>query len=214
MCKEEGSTVLEMPNESYAKFEHRIHQLVTARELEAIMAAYVFSKYGHRGQFRDDGTTRYFDHARAVALTCIDELNLYDKQILVMALLHDIREDTYLLGPYRMELNFGREIMLGVTLMTKEKGSPTNYVDQLAKHGSWKVLTVKLCDRLHNLRTLDTCTLEKRYSQIAETVNEYLPLIPILLSRLPRSKRYIAKYLDGKIREQIEKHQRALSLTS
>jgi (p)ppGpp synthase/HD superfamily hydrolase len=144
--------------------------------LELVSFAYIASKYGHKDQERDDGT-RYFDHPKAAAWIYINELGGRDPRIICDLLLHDIREDSYLLSIYRIRLNCGKDValdVLSVTKLPKGKETPEEYLQRMINQGPWAVET-KLCDRLHNVRTLDTCTPEKRAKQIIETKEVVLP---------------------------------------
>jgi len=170
-------------------------------ELENVMTAYVFSKYGHRTQERDNGI-RYFEHPKAVANIIIQELGLRgDWRIIAVALLHDILEDSWLLTENRLEKNFGREVAFWVKCLTKKPKD--GYHERLRELGSWQVLLVKLCDRLHNLRTLGHCDPSKQKRQIEETRNYYLPLADMLFERIPIEKRYCAAYLKEQIGQQL-----------
>lgn len=189
-------TLSERP-ESRSTFELRITAFFTPDEFQAIMTAYALSKYGHLEQRRDDGT-RYFDHPRAVALIILDELKLMYRDMLVLALLHDIREDAYLLSPWVIEKIYGKSVMVGINLLTKTEG--VDYIPRLLEYGTWQVLAVKCCDRLHNLRTLHNCTDEKQHKQIAETRAEYPAVLDRLDQILPAKRRYVAVWL----RDQIE----------
>ena len=85
---------------------------------ENVQFAYFASKYGHAGQVRDDGS-RYFDHPKAAAWIYIDELGGRNARTIMDILLHDLSEDTYLLSPYRIALNFGEDVALDVRALTK-----------------------------------------------------------------------------------------------
>jgi GTP diphosphokinase / guanosine-3',5'-bis(diphosphate) 3'-diphosphatase len=151
--------------------------------LERIGFAYIISKYGHAQQLRDDGT-RYFDHPKSTAWIYINEFGGLNPRIIIDLLLHDVQEDTYLLSTYRTRLNFGKEIALDVRAVTKlPKGKETmeKYLQRVIDRGA-DIIFVKLCDRLHNLRSLGGCTKEKRLKQIAETKQYFFGLISILRS--------------------------------
>ncbi|NUM25673.1 MAG: HD domain-containing protein [Candidatus Buchananbacteria bacterium] len=165
-------------------------------DLEQIGAAYEFSKYGHRNQFRDDGG-RYFDHPRSVALIIFEELKLADWQMIVAALLHDIREDSYILTEQRIALNFGTTVAGWIKLLTKESG--VDYHARLQSCRIWQVWVLKLSDRLHNLRTLDGCTPEKCRRQITETREVYIPLAEQLLLLLPPDQKHVGQHLKREI---------------
>ncbi|MES2931292.1 MAG: HD domain-containing protein [Patescibacteria group bacterium] len=151
-------------------------------DLEQIQFAYMASKYGHAKQVRDDGT-RYFDHPKAAAWIYIDELGGRDPRVIINLLLHDLAEDTYLLSPYRLSVNFGTEIALdvrGLTKLPKGKETTPEYLGRVVARGPRAILS-KLLDRLHNLRNLKSSTAEKRKRQVLETTRYHLKiLIPAL----------------------------------
>jgi len=169
---------------------------LSEKDMERVGTAYRFSKYGHRGQERDDGT-QYFDHPRSVAIIIIQELKIYDWRIVVAALLHDIMEDSFLLSEKRIAINFGGRVARWVELLTKQPG--VDYHRRLTECEIWEVLLIKLSDRLHNLRELGNCSVVKQQRQIAETIELYLPLADMLVELLPARKRPLGEYL----REQI-----------
>ncbi len=147
-------------------------------QFERVRTAYIFSKHGHDGQTRDDGT-RYFDHPKAAAWIYIDEFGGCDPEQIINILLHDVSEDTYLLSPYRISLNFGEDRALDIRALTKlpkGKESTEDYLARVCARGP-RAIFAKLCDRLHNLRDLDACTVEKRVAQIKETERYHLPLL-------------------------------------
>lgn len=173
-------------------------------DLEQVETAYVFSKYAHRNQLRDGGG-RYFNHPRAVTLIIGDELRIFDWQILVTGLLHDVPEDTYMLTEHRLILNFGREVAFWIKLVTKVKGQP--YLEPMIQAGIWQVFLVKLADRLHNLRELASCTPEKISRQVAETKEKYLPLVDLLIKIIPSELRPKAEYLKAQIELELAKYE-------
>lgn len=154
------------------------------KKVEGISFAYFSSKYGHAGQVREGGG-RYFDHPKGAAWIYIDEFGGRDPETIIDILLHDMSEDAYLLSGYRISLNFGENVALDVRALTKlpkGKESTEEYLARIIARGARAILT-KLVDRLHNLRTLDGCTVEKRARQIAETRNFHLKLlIPALVA--------------------------------
>ena len=81
------------------RFEFRdlLDWKVTPAQHAKIMTAYEDMQEAHYTQFRDDGE-RYVSHPKAVALILIDELKVYDADMIMAALLHDVPEDTYLFG--------------------------------------------------------------------------------------------------------------------
>lgn len=162
----------------YELFFAPLQVVLDPNDYERVQFAYFASKYGHAKQTRDDGT-RYFDHPKSAAWIYIHELGGRDPRIIIDNLLHDMPEDTYLLSSYRISLNFGIDIALDVRAVTKlPKGKETTaeYIVRVIAQGPWAIL-VKLCDRLHNNRSLSGCTKQKRQKQIEETREYHLKLL-------------------------------------
>ncbi len=181
-------------------------------EQELLHFAYVASKYGHAGQLRDGGS-RYFDHPKAAAWIYIDELEGRDVRMIADLLLHDVPEDCYLISPYRMNLNFGKDITLDVRSMTKlPKGKETTpqYLARVIERGPWAI-TSKLCDRLHNVRTLKSCTPRKRREQIGETKKYHLRLLIPALKKHGEPWATYAHELEKKIWEALDVYKNYLS---
>ena len=144
--------------------------------------AYGFSKYGHAKQQRKDGS-RFFDHPKSAAWIYVHELGGRDWRVIVLLLLHDLREDTFVLSSYAIRINFGRETALDVYAVTKIKGETFEESMQRVVAGGGRTILAKLCDRLHNLRTLAVCNFEMRIEQIVETREVLMPiLLPALRS--------------------------------
>ncbi len=175
---------------------------------ENVQFAYFASKYGHAGQVRDDGS-RYFDHPKAAAWIYIDELGGRNARTIMDILLHDLSEDTYLLSPYRIALNFGEDVALDVRALTKlPKGKETTeeYLARVIARGAWTILA-KLCDRLSNIRTLAGCSKEKRESQIKETLAYHLPMLVPALRACGEPWAAYADILGRKMLEAIARYQ-------
>lgn len=166
----------------YELFFAPLQVALNPTDYERVKFAYLCSKHGHEGKFRDNGV-RFFDHPKAAAWIYIDELGGRDPRVIIDTLLHDISEEAYLLSPYRIAHNFGEEVALDVGSMTKlPKGKETTpqFLGRIIKQGAYAILA-KLIDRLHNTRDLAGCTPEKRVAQLAETETYHLPmLIPAL----------------------------------
>src|SRR5690349_19017173 len=144
--------------------------------------AYVYAMQKHGSQKRASGDP-YFAHPLEVAAILTD-LKLDDSTIAV-ALLHDTIEDT---DATRAEIDqlFGSEIgaiVDGLTkierlnLVSREEAQAENLRKLLlAISADVRVLLVKLADRLHNMRTLDSLKEEKRHRIAQETMDIYAPL--------------------------------------
>lgn len=189
----------------YELFFAALAVVLSPGEYERIQFAYFISKYGHAKQFRDDGT-RYFDHPKAATWIYIDELGGRDVRIIIDTLLHDVQEDTYLLSSYRSSLNFGPNVALDLRSLTKlPKGKETteSYLGRITARGPWPIVA-KLCDRLHNLRTMSARSPGKIQSQIEETERFHIPLLLGALKSCGEEWLGIASQLEQKIAEAVE----------
>ncbi|MFZ3044189.1 MAG: hypothetical protein WA058_03760 [Minisyncoccia bacterium] len=203
-----------MPNQSlqqrppgYELFFAPLQVVLDPNNYERIQFAYVASKFGHAKQVRDNGG-RYFDHPKAAAWIYISELGGRDPRVIIDALLHDISEDTYLLSPYRISLNFGEDTALDVRALTKlplGKETVEQYLGRIITRGPWAIL-VKLCDRLHNIRTLHGRTEEKRIQQIGETQQYHLPLLIPALRKCGEPWAAYADIMKCKLEEAIAQY--------
>jgi len=175
--------------ENRQKFFARLKGKVSDNDFKRIHDAYSLAKTGHRNQFRDDDT-RYFEHCRETALILMDELGIYDADLIIAALLHDMIEDSKLITLESIAETFGNKVADLIKVMSKPKKGDARFKnDDRKRHqyyftrlynSDWLVWLLKLCDRLHNTRTLGKCLPEKRARKIQETYDVYLPLIPML----------------------------------
>lgn len=83
--------------ENRETFLKRLEGKFSPEQIENIDFAYDIAKESHRPQSRESGE-RYFEHPRAGHLIMLDELDLYDYDLLVSFLLHDTGEDTPIWG--------------------------------------------------------------------------------------------------------------------
>ncbi|CAM4107061.1 bifunctional (p)ppGpp synthetase/guanosine-3',5'-bis(diphosphate) 3'-pyrophosphohydrolase [Nocardiopsis rhodophaea] len=153
------------------------HPKVDVRLLER---AYDVAAHHHRDQKRKSGDP-YITHPLAVA-TILAELGMQEPT-LAAALLHDTVEDTsYTLDQLRAD--FGDEIaelVDGVTKLDKVKYGEATQAETVRKmvvamSRDIKVLVIKLCDRLHNMRTLRYLPQRKREQKARETLEIFAPL--------------------------------------
>ena len=151
-------------------------------DIDGLRRAYVFSAHEHRNQKRRSGEP-YLIHCLEVAYL-LAELNL-DIASITSGLLHDVVEDT-LTTIERVEEMFGAEvahIVAGVTKISKIKFASEHVAQAenlrrmiLAMVDDIRVILVKLCDRLHNMRTLEHLRPEKQMRIARETREIYAPL--------------------------------------
>ncbi|MCD6060997.1 MAG: RelA/SpoT family protein, partial [Moraxellaceae bacterium] len=160
----------------------RLETYLTPDQITDVRRAYFFSEKAHEGQFRRNGDP-YITHPLAVANILCD-MHM-DHQSLMAAMLHDTIEDT---GVSKAELagEFGEEVaelVDGVTKLTqvhfnsKAEAQAENFRKMmLAMTQDTRVILVKLADRLHNMRTLDVLSPEKRRRVASETLEIYAPI--------------------------------------
>ncbi len=178
------------------KFELMLREHFTEAQVNRIMLAYHLTKYAHRGQARDDGS-RYFDHLKAVALIFMVELKLFDEELLIISLLHDILEDSLMLRAADIAHIFGPTIAGGVVSLTKQKGE-----DYFAKlhNASFKSKLVKLADRVHNLREVLHSPWKKRTKYVHETEDFYFDFSDLVSKESPQEFLQSVSYLRQEIR--------------
>lgn len=157
-----------------------------------IRYGYYIAEEAHRGQARASGLP-YIHHPLSVASILVD-LRMDDDSI-VAALLHDVLEDCPSCPPEMIEDAFGADVLSLVEGVTKLKLSAqgeltdrqravaeTNRTAEtlrkmlLAMAKDFRVMVIKLADRLHNMQTLDHLAPEKCTRIAAETMDIYAPL--------------------------------------
>lgn len=144
--------------------------------------AFLFSEAAHREQRRQSGEP-YISHPLAVA-SLLTEWKL-DAQALAAALLHDVMEDS---GVTKLELTekYGKtvaELVDGLSKIdklefeSKEEAQAENFRKMLlAMARDLRVMLIKLADRTHNMRTLDSVRPDKQKRIARETLEIYAPV--------------------------------------
>ena len=160
----------------------RVSSYQPSADLELIRRAYSFAENAHQGQFRKSGDP-YLIHPLTVA-EIIAELRL-DVGCICAGLLHDCVEDTSATVDNISKM-FGSDIALlveGVTKLgkvrwqTREEHQAENFRKMLmAMARDIRVILIKLCDRLDNMRTLGAMAPEKQERIARETMEIYAPL--------------------------------------
>ncbi len=150
--------------------------------LVLLRKAYDLGQDAHDGQVRSSGEP-YFTHPIAVAHLCC-ELKL-DSVSVAAALLHDTLEDCGVTCEF-LKKEFGDEVMSivdGVTKLTSVEFDSTetkqaeNFRKMLvAMARDIRVILVKICDRLHNMRTIGVRAADKQRKNAIETEEIYAPL--------------------------------------
>ncbi|NOU00374.1 MAG: bifunctional (p)ppGpp synthetase/guanosine-3',5'-bis(diphosphate) 3'-pyrophosphohydrolase [Gallionella sp.] len=152
------------------------------KDIEHVRVAIEFSRAAHQGQVRQSGDP-YVTHPIAVA-RILSPLHI-DVQAIIAALLHDVIEDTEVTSEQLTE-NFGQpvtELVEGLSKLdriqfeTREDAQAENFRKMLlAMARDVRVILIKLADRLHNMRTLDSMAQDKRERIARETMDIYAPI--------------------------------------
>lgn len=172
----------------YIEIDKRVEELLArlsrrmpAEDIARVKDAYIFAKDAHKEQRRKTGEP-YIVHPIAVARIVAEELRLGANPI-IAAFLHDVVEDTsYTIED--IEARFGSDVAFLVNVVTKKKKQHyesskqiDNYKQMLDSiHYDIRALLIKLSDRLHNMRTLDSMRPDKQMKIAGETDYFYAPL--------------------------------------
>ncbi len=164
------------------KLKELLGTYLKAEDIERVAEAFRFSAEAHKSQFRISGDP-YFSHPLAVA-GILTGWHL-DAQALMAALLHDVTEDTEI-DNRQIGERFGKvtaELVDGVSKLDKiefqsiEDAQAENFRKMLlAMARDVRVILIKLADRLHNMRTLETLRPDKRRRIARETLEIYAPI--------------------------------------
>ena len=187
-------------------------------DLEKINNAFEYAKELHEGQFRVSGEA-YISHPIAVA-EIVAGLEL-DTDSICAALLHDTVEDCAEKTNLReVEKMFGSDVALLVDGLTKivvlqVEDKEEAHIENLRKmllamSKDVRVIFIKLCDRLHNMRTLGVKPDNKRRITALETMQVYAPLAHRLgMQRIKQELENLGlQYLDpigyGEVHQHVE----------
>jgi len=149
---------------------------------ELVRSAFEISVEAHKTMRRKSGEP-YILHPLAVAMICVEEIGLGVRST-ICALLHDTVEDTDVTLE-EIATVFGAEISKIVDGLTKISSVVDTNTSQQAENfkkilltltDDPRVILIKLADRLHNMRTLDSMKREKQLKISSETVWVYAPL--------------------------------------
>ena len=168
--------------ERYQALEDRIKGYNPTVDTQRLFDAFSFADTAHSGQLRKSGEP-YIIHPIAVA-EIVAELEL-DIDSIIAALLHDVIEDT---GATHEDIakRFGEpvaQLVEGVTkltkmqFVTKEEEQMENLRKMLmAMAKDIRVILIKVCDRLHNMRTMEYQSPKKQREKALETMEIYAPI--------------------------------------
>lgn len=211
--------------EIYDELLKKASKVFNSKELLLIKKAYLVAKDLHRGQKRNSGEP-YIIHPTYVAYIVFEEMKLQDANSVAASLLHDTVEDCGITYDFVAD-HFNHDIanlVMGVTKMKDldftskaEKEDFNNYL--LLKHilNDYRVIFIKLADRLHNMRTLDYKNEAKRREKSAETLRIFVPLATHVGATIVRNEladlsfKYLSnssyREISGMSKDYVIKHQ-------
>ena len=170
--------ILRLPPDFYKKASSYLNK----SDIKKIQKAYTLAFYAHEGQLRRDGS-KYITHPVAVSNILID-LKM-DPDSICAALMHDVLEDCDV-NKNNLKKLFGdsvAEIVDGVSKLgkldiTSKSDRDANNLQKmmLAMSKDVRVVLVKICDRLHNMRTIEHLIRSKQIKKSKETIELYGPL--------------------------------------
>ena len=170
--------ILRLPSDFYKKASTYLNK----SDIKKIQKAYTLAFYAHEGQLRRDGS-KYITHPVAVSNILLD-LKM-DPDSICAALMHDVLEDCDV-NKNNLKKLFGdsvAEIIDGVSKLGKLDITSKNDRDannlqkmMLAMSKDVRVVLVKICDRLHNMRTIEHLPRSKQIKKSKETIELYGPL--------------------------------------
>ena len=159
------------------------YQRLTVADKKLIRLAFDTSVDAHKNQRRKSGEA-YIFHPIEVAKIVADEIGL-DATSIAAALLHDVLEDTkYDIN--KLEELFGKtvtKIVIGLTKISNLKKDKYDSLQAenfrkmlLTLNDDIRVIIIKIADRLHNMKTLESLPKQKREKIASETLFIYAPL--------------------------------------
>jgi len=167
-------------------FQHLLDSYLTSRhrkKVDIITKAFNFARQAHKGVRRLSGEP-YIMHPIAVAQIACEEVGLGSTSICA-ALLHDVVEDTdyttedlaNIFGPKIAQIVDGLTKISGGIFGEQASAQAENFKKLLLTMSEdIRVILIKICDRLHNMRTLESQPANKQYKIAGETLYIYAPL--------------------------------------
>jgi len=166
----------------YRRLLRKAKPILKEGDAKLIKRAFTISMEAHKEMRRKSGEP-YIFHPLSVAEICVEEIGLGTTSI-VAALLHDVVEDTDI-QLKDLEQIFGKKVAKIIDGLTKIKGvfeygtsaQAENFRKMLfTLSEDVRVILIKLADRLHNMRTLDSMPRNKQLRVSSETIYLYAPL--------------------------------------
>jgi len=198
---------------AYRKLLRYSKSMVTSSDSKKIKKAFRISLDAHKNMRRKSGEP-YIIHPISVAQICVKEIGLGATSI-IAALLHDVVEDTdYTLefiekefGPTVANLCDGLTKISGVFTPGSSLQSENFKKMLLTLVDDMRVILIKIADRLHNMRTLDSMSRSAQLKNSSETIYIYSPIahrLGLFSIKSELDDLYL-KYTEKKVYKKIKK---------
>ena len=171
-------SLLKFPKDFYIEAK----SYLSKKDIRLIRKAYTFAHQAHVGQKRKDGSD-YISHPTAVAKVLL-ELGM-DADSICAGFMHDVLEDCdvnknnliQLFGSEVAEIVDGVSKLSNLDITNRSERDANNLQKMmLAMSKDIRVVLVKICDRLHNMRTIEHLPRSKQVQKSKETIQLYGPL--------------------------------------
>lgn len=166
----------------FSDLKQELQTYLTPEQIQQVYTAYQFAAKAHSGQQRQSGDP-YIIHPIAVA-KILGQMRM-DVQTLIVAILHDVIEDTPIeknvltstFGCEIAELVDGMSKLTQIQFQSRAEAQAENFRKMLlAMAKDIRIIIIKLADRLHNMRTLSAVPTAKRQRIAKETLDIYAPI--------------------------------------
>jgi len=198
---------------AYKKLLRHSKSMITSSDSKKIKKAFRISLDAHKNMRRKSGEP-YIIHPISVAQICVQEIGLGTTSI-IAALLHDVVEDTDYTLEF-IEKEFGKTVANICDGLTKISGvfTPGSSLQSenfkkmlLTLVDDMRVILIKIADRLHNMRTLDSMSRSAQLKNSSETIYIYSPIahrLGLFSIKSELDDLYL-KYTEKKIYKKIKK---------
>lgn len=167
---------------SREELESRLASRGDLINVSKVIDAYDMARSVHEFQVRNDGTP-FFHHSARTVRILMDELSIYDPDVIIAALLHDVLEDSDTITRGVLEYNFGGYVAYVVETLTKDldkaRKDPEGVDEkhaQTLRSASEDCLVIKLAARLDNVRCLAFNLKRNPLVYLRNTLERYVPI--------------------------------------
>jgi (p)ppGpp synthase/HD superfamily hydrolase len=176
--------------------------------LAKISEAFNIMREVNAGITRKDGVMPAEEHSLGVVEITVNELGLKKPEFIIFDLLHDCSEtNPELITLAFLAKRFGQDMARWIGLVTKTEETIEVYCGNLLRCKEIVPVLGKLCDVLHNLRTLAMCSESFQIKQIREARIFYIPLAHHLIKLLADDQKHLGRQLLRNIQAVISSYE-------